>query len=421
MINTVRGKISKDKLGKTYMHEHIIADLSGVRKDNDSVMTDVSEALAEIEYAISAGINTFLDVSCIGMGRDVGKLKEISEKSGVNIICSTGFYLKSYYPQYIFEEEAEQIAERLIAEIESGIDGTGIKPGIIGEIATGKNEFDLDNKKIFKAAALSHKKTGLPITTHCSEGTMALEQIEFLTNLGVKNTKIIVGHMDLLTDFYKLAEIFKTGVYLGFDTIGKNTYISEEERLKTLYRALNEGWGSQIVLSEDISRKSYYKSRGGLGYGYLISSFLPKLVKMGISQKDIDTMLIHNPANMLDVEFSERMRILVNNNVISEKAAFAANEYMEIIEKSHHLDRKHNNFDMFETHLAVCFDRAYKNELIEEFPPELEEEISGKWFTNLAIKTLKAVCEHRNIAFSEAEGKYIGVHLGVLLKEDNYN
>jgi len=413
------GKVSKDKLGKTYMHEHIITDLSAVRKNHDSVMTDVSEALLEIEPAVSAGINTFLDVSCIGMGRNVGKLKEISEKSGVNIVCSTGYYLKSYYPQYIFEEEPEQIADRLIAEIEGGIEGTGIKPGIIGEIATGKNEFDSDNKKVFKAAALSHLKTGLPITTHCSLGTMALEQIEFLTNLGVENTKIIVGHMDLLTDYDKLVEVFKTGVFLGFDTIGKNVYLPEEARLETLYRAITDGWAAQIVLSEDLSKKSYYKSNGGLGYGYLVECFLPKLMAMGVSLKDVDTMLKHNPAKVLDVIFSDRTRLLVNSSAVSKEAALAAYEYMEMIEKNHGLDRNHNNFDMFETHLVVCFERAYKNELIQEFPTELEAEVCGKWFTNLAVKALKTVSERRNIPFCDAEGKYIGVHLGAMFGEEN--
>jgi hypothetical protein len=109
----------------------------------------------------------------------------------------------------------------------------------------------------------------------------------------------------------------------------------------------------------------------------------------------------------------------VDNNAISAEAALAANEYMDSIEKSRHLDRAHSNFDMFETHLVICLNRAYKGELIDVFPSELEDEIAGKWFTNLAVETLKNVCEGRNIALSEAEGKFIGAYLGVLFNEES--
>ncbi len=300
MIQTVLGPIQKDQLNKTYIHEHLYFDLTNVRNDDDSVQRDIDLTIKELEPALDWGIKSVIDVTCINMGRDVKQLMDLSKKANIHVVCSTGYYLTDYYPEYVFNESVQQLADRMIKECLEGIDGTAIKAGIIGEIGTLTNEFTETNKKVFEAAALTHKATGLAISTHPNMSTMAYEQAVFLIDHGVKADKIIIGHMDLTDDLSYLEKVLDTGVNVGFDTIGKNNYLSEDKRLETLSALIKRGYVNQIVLSEDISRKSYYKSFGGLGYGYLVNQYLPKLKQLGVTDQQIDQMLIENPKNILD-------------------------------------------------------------------------------------------------------------------------
>lgn len=426
MIKTVTGNIEASQLGNVFMHEHLYADLSGVRHDEDSLMTNVEEITQELQAAVVDGIKTIVDVSCLGMGRNPQKLQEISKATGVNVIASTGYYLTSYYPETVATETDHEIADRFIADIENGMDGTDIKAGIIGEIATGKNEFTQDNKKVFRAAARAHRKTGVPITTHCSAGTMAYEQAMFLINEGVDRKKIIIGHLDLLDDKDALVNVLQTGVTIGFDTIGKNGYRSNETRVANLVYLLEQGYVNQIVLSEDISRKSYYQSHGGHGYGYLTQIFLPALRAEGVSEINIEQMLKKNPAAILDVsadhqetqQFSERVNVLVDHGAVLPRATVAMRLFLNYVDAKKPIDRSHPSYDMFETHLIMAMNRLVTEQPMESIPDNVAEEIGNSEFADFAIAAMKHVCDQEQLQFSREEAMYLGLYLMLLLKEE---
>ena len=147
MIRTVLGDIKKEELGKTLAHEHFILDLKHVRNDDYSYIDDVNEVIPEIEIMMNQGINSAFEVSTIDMWRDVKKLKEISEKTKLNIVCSTGFYLDPYHPSYLKDMTSDEVAEVYIKELLEGIDNTDIKAGLIAEIASSPNEFIGEEKK----------------------------------------------------------------------------------------------------------------------------------------------------------------------------------------------------------------------------------------------------------------------------------
>ena len=48
--------------------------------------------------------------------------------------------------------------------------------------------------------------------------------------------------------------MLKAGVYIQFDTIGKNHYRSETERLSDLLYLLDRGYVGQLMLSCDITK-----------------------------------------------------------------------------------------------------------------------------------------------------------------------
>lgn len=185
-------------------------------------------------------------------------------------------------------------------DILEGIDDTGVKAGVIGEVASGEPQMRPSEKNVLTAAAMAGKKTGVAVTTHCQLGKLAQEQIEIFEQQGMDLTRVVLGHLDLANDRDYYEKILKTGVNIGFDTIGKTAYLSDEQRADNLLWLIERGWEKQIVLSQDISRKSYL-SRGGKYSGYMtvMKDFVPLLRARGIKQETLNRFLIENPARIL--------------------------------------------------------------------------------------------------------------------------
>ena len=306
MIQTVNGPISVKELGVTMCHEHLAVDLSRVRKDQDSNFDDRELICDEIEKMKAFGVQSIIEVSCNDMGRDVKTLRWYSNTCGIHIVASTGYYLEEYHSDFVRNSSPEELSEVFCKEITVGIDGTDIKAGIIGEVASGEPVMTESERKVLIAAALAGKRTKTAVTTHCQLGRLGLEQCELFHKYGMDPAKVILGHVDLANDKAYYEELLKQGVNLGFDTIGKTGYLSDEDRADNLMWLIERGWMDRIVLSQDISRKSYL-SRYGKYAGYMIvmKNFVPMLKKRGIMQKDLDQMLIYNPARILEKENEE--------------------------------------------------------------------------------------------------------------------
>ncbi|HOO73800.1 MAG TPA: hypothetical protein PLS66_00775 [Tepiditoga sp.] len=283
------------KDGYTYMHEHMRLDLSGVKKDQDCNLDCYDETLEEIKELFSMGIKNIVEVTNIGMERDISYINRLGEKSGMNFIVSTGFYKEPFLPEYVYEKNEKELAQIMISEIEKGIDNTGVKAGIIGEIGTSNNEIKDSELKIFKAASIAHLETGKPITTHTTLGTMGKEQIKIFREYGVDLNKVIIGHTDLTGDEGYIEDLINKGVYVEIDTIGKIKYLSDEKRLDIVNKLCSKGYSERMVLSMDITRKSHMKKFGGIGYTYLMNYFIPELLKMNVKNNDIENMLRYNP------------------------------------------------------------------------------------------------------------------------------
>ena len=300
-ITTINGMISEDKLGKTYIHEHLKIDLSFQKKDLDTKFDDTDLVIEEMKALKRKGIDTIVEVTNRGMGRDVQTMKKIADASGINVIVSTGFYKEPYLPQYVYEMDEKNISKLLIKDILEGIDGTDIKAHVIGEVGTSNNEMTPMEFKVFKVAARTHVETGRPISTHTTLGTYGLEQLKLLKENGVDLTKVVIGHLDLKCDMDYHLKIADTGCFMAFDTVGKLKYQSDDKRVEHIKELINRGHLEQIVLSQDITRKSHLKANGGIGYSYLLDNFIPKLIESGVNEKQIDIMMIHNPRRLLTV------------------------------------------------------------------------------------------------------------------------
>src|SRR5699024_5010269 len=102
------GTIGKHQLGRTYIHEHLNIDLSGAKQDPDANLDDIKGVTKEIEYLKSIGVDTIVEVTNIGMGRDISKLQNVWEKTEMNIVVSTGYYKEPFYPQEVYKLDYKQ-------------------------------------------------------------------------------------------------------------------------------------------------------------------------------------------------------------------------------------------------------------------------------------------------------------------------
>lgn len=299
MIRTINGNINS--LGKTYIHEHIKLDLSKHKKDPDTNYDNINEIILEFQELKKKGMDSIVEVTNRGMGRDIFAMLKVAEETGLNIVGSTGFYKEPFLPQYFYELSDRQLMRMLFKDIEEGIDSTDAKAHVLGEVGTSHNMINSMEERALKIIGDVHVETGKPIFTHTTLGTMALEQIEVFRNRKVDLEKVLIGHMDLSYDKEYHLRVADKGCYLGFDTIGKLNYQSDENRIELIQELINRGHEEQIVLSLDLTRKSHLKDSGGIGYSYLIDTFLPMLVESGVKEELIDKFLIDNPNRLLNI------------------------------------------------------------------------------------------------------------------------
>jgi phosphotriesterase-related protein len=285
--------------GITYMHEHVTIDLSGVKKDLDCRLDTLEDTIEEFKELKKKGVANVLDVTNRGMGRNIDYAIKVQQESGVNIIFSTGYYKEPFLPEEVYKVSESELKDIMVNEIINGIEDTGVKAQVVGEIGTSKDRITDIEGKLLRAGAKAQYETGKVISTHTTLGKLGLEQIDILKENGADLNKIIIGHVDLSGDINYILRLMDKGVYVAFDTIGKINYMPEEKRLEMLKEICSRGLSKRVVMSMDLTRKSHLKVRGGLGYSYLLDSFIPFIKENGIKEKDIENMLVNNAVEIL--------------------------------------------------------------------------------------------------------------------------
>ncbi len=299
-IYGIGGEIRPGQLGKTYMHEHLYLDLSRIKGDPDTHYNATDLVIEEMKQLKAKGISTIVEVTNHGMGRDLERMQRIVKESGIQVVVSTGFYKDPFLPAAALSQPVGELVKMMIRELDEGIEDSGIRAQLIGEIGTSKDQMTEMEAKVFEAAARAHRETGAAISTHTTLGTYALEQLEFFKGFGVDLEKVVVGHVDLRCDVETHLRIAQTGATLAFDTIGKVNYASDEARVTHIKGLIERGHVEQVVLSQDLTRKSHLKENGGIGYCYMLEEFLPKLRAAGVKETEIQQMLENNPYRILD-------------------------------------------------------------------------------------------------------------------------
>jgi phosphotriesterase-related protein len=305
-LRTVTGPLSPSRVqGPALAHEHLVLDLShaGGRGDPGAVLDPARHATA-VAAELTAlreeyGLALVVELTCRGMGRDARALERIARQSGVAVVAGTGWYYEPYHPREVRENDVWRLTERLVADIEDGLDGTDVRPGVIGEAGSHGESPSESEARTLAAAARAALATGLSVATHAQLGRGGLAQLELLTGAGLPPHRVSVGHQDLLDSPQTHRQLAAEGCYLAFDTVGKEHYQSDERRLALLLALLERGHADRVLLSCDVSRHGYLRGEGGQGYGHLFSSFLPRARDAGVDEDLIDLMTRRNPLRFL--------------------------------------------------------------------------------------------------------------------------
>lgn len=323
-VNTVLGPISTDELGITLMHEHVFFGYPGWEGDRTIAPFDpetiVNNALAVFEELKGYGLKSYVDATPLDGGRNVEVLKEVSEKTGVNIICSTGYYFEEEGSPAYWKFRASlgdvsgELYELFHTEITEGVCGTGIKAGVI-KVGSSKGEITDYEKMIFKAAAEVSRDTGAPIITHTHEGTMAPEQADFLIANGADPKRIQIGHMSDNLDLDYQEDTLKRGVYVSWDRMGLQGLAGcpmDEDRYKVLIELIKRGNANKLMISHDtimtwLGRplnlpEAALPLVANWHPTHLFKNIIPALKQGGVTDEQIKTIIEDNPRRLFNGE-----------------------------------------------------------------------------------------------------------------------
>ncbi len=304
-IYTVSGPISSGRLGTTLVHEHVMVDFIGageISKDRYDAEKVFAVALPHLTRIRDLGCRTLVECTPAYLGRDVQLLKRLADTSGVRIITNTGYYGAvggKYLPPHAHEEPAEKLAERWTEEFRRGIDGTEIRPGII---KTGVNKGPLSqiDAKLARAAALTHKATGLTIASHTGDGPAALQQLDILASSGVAPDAFIWVHAQNGADAAVHAAAAGRGAWLEFEGVSEKSLAARVEQVAGL---IGRGFLRKILISLDAGWYHVGEPGGGTfrSYEFFFTSFIPALRQAGVTDSQILRLTIDNPREALKI------------------------------------------------------------------------------------------------------------------------
>jgi phosphotriesterase-related protein len=347
---SVTGPVQAEDLGVVLMHEHLVSDctpyyvphpdpdrarvgdgpvglseLHLLRRDlfairDNLLLDDVDLAIDEVGAFRALGGSTVVDVTPPEVGRDPRALRTVAERTGLNIVMGCGHYIHLVHPEGLAAEPEEAIADRFVAEIEMGVAGSGIRPGIIGELGAWDPLHPVE-AKVLRAAARAQRQTGLAISVHVHIAARAgLQVLDLLEAAGADPGRVILGHLDIAFGHLDAHEdevlryhrsIAARGAYVEYDTWGCEFFAPgspltppfwtpiDLTRARAVARLIEDGHRDRLLLSHDVFTKSQLLRYGGFGYGHILRDSQHRLREVGVSDDDVRRMLVDNPRRAL--------------------------------------------------------------------------------------------------------------------------
>ena len=309
-VETLRGPVDTAQLGFTLMHEHIFVLSQGVPENFPSVWNE-EEAIASAREKLSEladlGVHTIVDLTVMGLGRNIPRLRETVGDIAVNVIVATGVYTYNELPQYFHNRDENTMADLFVRDITEGIQGTAVKAAIL-KCATDEPGMTPGVEKVLRACARAHRRTGVPISTHTHPATRrGLEQQAIFEEEGVDLSRVVIGHSGDSEDIEYLQELLKRGSFIGMDRFGIDVILPTEKRVATIARLCELGHAGQMVLSHDamcyldwFPMEQLRQAVPNWHFRHISEDVLPALRAAGVSDEQIRQMTVENPRRVFE-------------------------------------------------------------------------------------------------------------------------
>ena len=354
-VQSVTGSVPVSGLGFILPHEHLLIDqtwvlaladwplmpadetitlanLGAIRRRSHSLRTnllldDPGIAARELSRYRESGGTTIVDLTPAGLGRDPAALALLARDAGVTIISGTGYYKQTTHPPDLRERPTGQLVAEFLEHLSVGIEGTGVRAGVIGEIGLGSPPHP-EELRVLQAAAAAAHEGGRPLWIHFSDGWASgpLSSRSYRSTPGSKPARsgpiavetirkenldparVVLCHMDLTADEADYQGLLADlGANLEFDTFGaewgKEEWHSpmptDLQRIAAIRRLIDHGHGSQVLISHDVCTKVQLSAYGGHGFTYIRESVIPLMLARGFTEAEVDLITRRNPARLL--------------------------------------------------------------------------------------------------------------------------
>lgn len=335
-VATVLGPVSADDLGITLCHEHLRNDgarawhpapegdaegeliardpvrmefLGRLRNDpylsRDNVsLDDTGIAIEEVRRFAERGGRTLLEVTPEGIGRAPAELVAIARATGLNIVMGCGFYLQKTHPARVRPMTAADVADEIERDLTEGVDG--VRAGVIGEIGVSPG-FTAEEEKVLRGAARAQARTGVPLSVHLPGWVRHGHRVlDVIAEEGGLLAGTVLSHLNPSgADRDYQVSLALRGAYLGYDMCGMDyLYPGEgqspcdEENAAAVAWLVRAGLGDHVLLSQDVFLKTMLVRYGGTGYAHILTHFVPRLHRHGLTAADTTRLLADNPREL---------------------------------------------------------------------------------------------------------------------------
>jgi phosphotriesterase-related protein len=311
IVHTVQGPMDASKLGFTLPHEHICVSSPGFWQVWPEYFGGrayfIGHVVTKLKTMRDEGVETIVDVTPVDVGRDVRLLEEVSRKSGMHIVACTGHWLAP--SSSMNARTVEELANFFVLEIERGIEGTDIRPGVI-KVATDHEGVTPFLEKALRAAARASKATGIPVTTHTyAADRIGEKQADIFESEGLNPAMVCLGHCDDTDDMSYLTGLLKRGYTIGMDHLTWGTrsatgVLSWQQRGQCIKKLIDAGFCNKMFLSNDwyfgistagAGAMEAMEKRNPDGMLFSTRKVIPYLKQLGVTDQEIRTMTIENP------------------------------------------------------------------------------------------------------------------------------
>ena len=310
MVETVRGPVDTESLGTTLMHEHVFVLNEEIRVNYPAGWDEddrVDDAILKLNALAKRGCRTIVDPTVIGLGRDIGRIIRVADGTSLNIIVATGVYTYDDVPFYFRYRGPrngglDPMAQLFIDDLTTGIAGTQVKAALL-KCAIDEPGMTPGVERVLRAVCQAHAETGAPVTVHTHPGSCTGRAVlEVLRAENADLSKVVLGHSGDSTDLDYLSELADAGCLLGMDRFGLDLITSFEDRVATVAAMCERGYADRMVLSHDAAchidwfpAEVIPRFAPAWHFEHLFDDVLPALRERGVTEPQIQTMLVDNP------------------------------------------------------------------------------------------------------------------------------